>query len=206
LFSKARLLIQRANALEVMGDHENAIASLIEARPVVENSQDLRLLWLMRCELAVNLCFLDRAAEADNLLPEVRALAEQIGNDLDRLRLRWLESRIAAGLGRTAEAIERLSSVRKDFVDLGIAYDAALATSELAALYLQIGRTAEVRALVQQSVPIFCAQGVYPEAQKALAIFAEAVERETVTLDLARRLVTYLQRAQHDAGIQTFEA
>jgi hypothetical protein len=60
--------------------------------------------------------------------------------------------------------------------------------------------------LVQQSVPIFCAQGVYPEAQKALAIFAEAVERETVTLALARRLVTYLQRAQHDAGIQTFEA
>jgi tetratricopeptide (TPR) repeat protein len=204
--ARARLLVQKANTLEVMGEYEQAIAALHEAAPVVENCQDTRLLWLLRCGQALNLCLLDRAAEANDLLPAARTLAEQIGNDLDRLRLRWLESRVAAGLGRTGEAIEVLSSVRTRFEDLNIAYDAALATSELAMHFLQIGRTADVKALIRQSVPIFCAEGIYPEAQKALKIFSEAVERETVSLALARRLVTYLQRAQHDAGVSPFEA
>jgi tetratricopeptide (TPR) repeat protein len=204
--AKVRLLIKKSNTLEVMGEYQQANAALHEAAPAVENSQDTRLLWLLRCGQALSLCFLERAAEANDLLPAARSLAAQIGNDLDGLRFRWLESRVAAGLGRTAEAIEVLSGVRARFIDLKIAYDAALATSELAAHYLQIGRTAEVKALVRQSVPIFCAEGIYPEAQKALALFSEAVEHETVTFAVARRLVTYLQRAQHDASVSPFEA
>jgi transcriptional regulator with XRE-family HTH domain len=204
--TRARLLIKTANTFEAMEESAQAIAALREAELSVQDSQGAHLFWLLRCGLIVSLCSLGRAAEANDLMPTARALTAQVGQGLAGLRLRWLESRVAAGLGRTGEAIELLSSVRADFVDLKIVYDATLATSELAVLYLKIGRTTEVKALIRQSVPIFCSEGIYPEAQKALATFSEAVEQETITLALAQRVVTYLQRAQHDAGVLPFEA
>jgi hypothetical protein len=52
----------------------------------------------------------------------------------------WLEQgRIAAGLGRRAEAIAALRQVRTDFAARGIPYDAALATLDLAVLLLEEG-------------------------------------------------------------------
>jgi tetratricopeptide (TPR) repeat protein len=203
--ARARLLIQQANVFEIMGESAKAIAALREAEPAVEGCQDARLLWTLRCGLIVSLCSLGRAAEGAEQLTSARVLTARHGNALDVLRFRWLESRVAAGLGRTGEAIELLSSVRAAFADVEIVYDAALATSELAALYLQIGRTASVKALIRQSMPIFNAGGIYPEAQKALTTFAGAVERDAVTLALAQRLVTYIRRVQHHSGMLPFE-
>jgi len=201
--ARARLQIQKGNALEALGEYESALAALGEAVPAVADGQEPHLLWLVHFGLAVNLCYLDRAAEvSETLLPAVRLLAAQEDNDLSTLRLRWLESKVAAGLGQIEEAIVALSRVREEFVDLELDSDAALATSELAVLYLEIGRTAEVKALVLESIPIFQAKGIYPEEQKALAVFREAVERETVTLALARRLVAYLRRAHYDESVR----
>lgn len=59
-------------------------------------------------------------------MPEVRTLSKKIGNRLDRVRLLWTEARIAAGVGRTAEAITSFERVRRHFVERGMAFDAAL--------------------------------------------------------------------------------
>jgi transcriptional regulator with XRE-family HTH domain len=69
-------------------------------------------------------------------------------------------------------------------------------------LYLERGRTAEVKELVAAMETVFRAQGVHEEAQKALALFRRAVEMETVTLVLVRRLVAFLYRAQHDPELR----
>ena len=50
--------------------------------------------------MAVDLCHLERYAEAAALLPRVRELAIEQANELDLLRLVWLEARIDAGQGR----------------------------------------------------------------------------------------------------------
>lgn len=203
--SRARILVKRANILKLQEDFEGAIRALREAAPTIEGSQNVRLLSTLRFGLVLNLCHLGRAAEAEAGLPGVRALAAQTGKRLDQLRLRWLEGKVAAGLGRIPEAIEALSRVRAEFAELTLHYDAALAMVELAELYLQIGRTAEVKALTRLSAPLFVSKGVHEEARKALALFRQAAERETVTLKLARRLATYLYRAQSDPTLR-FEA
>ncbi len=202
---RARILVKRANVLELQEDFEGAIRALREAAPAIESSQDMRLLSIVRFGLVLNLCNLGRAAEAEAGLPGVRSLAAQTGKRLDQLRVRWLEGKVAAGLGRIPEAIEALSRVRAEFAELTLDYDAALAMVELSELYLQIGRTAEVKALTRLSAPIFVSKGVHEEARKALALFRHAAERETVTLRMARRLMAYLQRAQSDPGLR-FEA
>jgi len=44
--------------------------------------------------------------------------------------------------------------------------------------------------------PIFIAEGIHEEAQKALELFREAAERERLTVELVLQIVKYLQRAR----------
>jgi len=74
----------------------------------------------------------------------------------------------------------------------------ALATLELASLYLQAGHMAKVKQLVGQMAPIFREQKVHREALAALALFRDAALQEKATAALARRLVRYLTEARHD--------
>jgi hypothetical protein len=49
-----------------------------------------------------------------------------------------------------------------------------LVSLELAGLYLEQGRTADVKRLMRQMEPVFRDQGVHAEARKALALFRRA--------------------------------
>ena len=75
---------------------------------------------------------------------------------------------MAAGLERREEALPALEQVRRYFTTEQIAYDAALASLEVAVLYLEAGRTGEVRTLAEEMLWIFKAQGVHREALAAL--------------------------------------
>ena len=196
-----RLLIQKARTLEFLDQYEEAISILSQMSPDCETN-DLRLGWLQRFTWMANLCHLGKHQEAETMLPKLRTLTISLDNGLDAIRLRWLEGRILAGLGRRKEGIEILSGVSDEFTSLGIAFDTALAKLELAVLYMEEGRTAEVRILARQMGPIFQAQGVHQEALAALKLFREAVEQEVITLDLARRLANYFRRAQHNSGLR----
>ena len=57
-----------------------------------------------------------------------------------------------------------------------------------AGLYLEQGRTADVKRLVLLMEPVFRAKGVPAEARKALLLFRRAVEMETATVELAGRV------------------
>jgi tetratricopeptide (TPR) repeat protein/DNA-binding XRE family transcriptional regulator len=199
---RPNLLLQKARLLEWTGDYEGALVTLGEAAPIVPLLGDLRMLCVLRHNSAINLSQLGRYSEAEKFLPEVRALTAQLGNELDFLRLHWLEARIAAGLGKKDEASVALAHVRAQFAERGISYDTALVTLELTVLYLEQGRTREVKALARQMAPIFQVQGVHREALAALKLFCEAVEKESVTVELARRIVNYLYRAQHNPSLR----
>ncbi|HYH47024.1 MAG TPA: hypothetical protein VEG34_15180, partial [Thermoanaerobaculia bacterium] len=183
----ARLLIKKAFTQEQQGDYPGAISSLLAAAPLLTPDCNPRLRFAQRFNLAVALVHDGRAPEADALLPEVRAIAQELANDLDRVRVLWLESRVAAGLGARAEAVAKLEEVHRAFVERGLAYDTALAGLELAALYLEEGRHAEVRPLAAATETVLRAQRVQREALAAAWLFCEAAARDTVTLQLVRR-------------------
>jgi hypothetical protein len=147
-----------------------------------------------------------KAAEAEEMLPDLRRLQAQVGNGLNQIRMRWLEGKIDAGLGRLDLAIKTLSGVLDAFDKEDVRYDEAQAGVELAGLYLKKGRTADAKRLVFRMVPVFKAKGVHVEAQKALALFRRAVETETATPELAGRVADYLRRAQVDPKLVFEEA
>jgi transcriptional regulator with XRE-family HTH domain len=199
---KGRLLIKKSKVLEERGELEAAVATLEEAEPHVDPEREPRLWLCVRHNLLDYLSKLGRFQEAEAMLPEVRRLVRK---ELDRVRLRWAEGRIAAGLGRTQQGIDLLSQVRAEFVSLKIWFDAALVTLELAVVFLRQGRTDMVKTLAVHLAPIFRCNGVEPEALAALTLFRKAADQEKVTLDLAESLVVFLRKAQHDPELK-FEA
>lgn len=202
---RGRILINRGTVLEQMGDYAAAVETLQEAEPWIDRDREPRWSFGQRFNLAVSLCHLARYEEAEAILPELWAFAEAGDRGCDLLRLRWLAGRVDAGRGRRAEGMAALSRVRAEFHARERRYDEALAGMELAGLYLEEGRTAEVKELVLLMEPVFRDQGVHAEAQKALELFRHAVELETLTVELVRRLVAYLYRARHNPGLR-FEA
>jgi transcriptional regulator with XRE-family HTH domain len=193
----ALILLNKANLQADSEDHAGAVLTLQNALPLIDGQRQPRLLCVLQFNLAVSLCHLGRYIEAAELPPKVRSLAVQLGNGLDLVRVLWLEGRIAAGLRRTGEAVSTLEQVRKDFAALGIAYDAALASLDVAVLHLELGRAAEVKILAREMAPIFQAQGVHREALAALKLFCEAAEQEIATARWTRRLIVFLERARN---------
>jgi transcriptional regulator with XRE-family HTH domain len=195
----ARILVQKETVLDLMGDIQGALAVLAEAAPLIEATGDSDLLLRSRFNMAVDLCHLERYAEAAALLPRVRELAIEQANELDLLRLVWLEARIDAGQGRAAAAQAGLEQVRRKFADLEMPYDAALASLDLAALWLKAGRTAEVKELAIEMEAIFQAKNIQREALAALILFWEAAKQEAATVELVWQVIAEIEKAKRSA-------
>jgi len=200
-----RILLNKSSILVPMGKAELAIEVLRDAAPLIDRVGEPRLLWVHRFNLAAYLSLLGGFRDAESLLPDVWRLAADLGNSLDLVRCLWLQGQVAAGLGRALEAEAALRRVFTAFSGLNITYDAALVALELSVLYIEQGRTREVCQLVEKEMLwIFAAQEIREETFKALAVFREATRQETATVELARRLVSYLTQARTAPGL-TFE-
>jgi tetratricopeptide (TPR) repeat protein len=196
---RARILLQKGNVFEQMGDSEKALAALREAALFVEESGDPRLDFGLRFDTANNLALLSRYAEAAELTPRVRELALQQANDLDLIRLVWLESRVAAGEGRPEEAVAGLEQVRGYFTAREHPYDAALSSLDLAVLWLKSGRAVEVKELAVAMGWIFKAERIDREALEALKLFCDAARQERASVELTRQVATEIEKARRSA-------
>jgi transcriptional regulator with XRE-family HTH domain len=194
-----RILLKTEHVREQTGDIEGALAALAGAAPFIKASGNLRLLFAHLFKTANNLCHLERYAEAAGLLPEVRSLAMQQANELDLVRVLWLEARIDTGQGEGRKAAATLEQVQREFAAHKLPYDAALSSLDLALLRLEEGRTAEVRALALGMAWIFTSKKIHREALAALALFCESAQREAVTMDLTRSVIARIEDVRRSA-------
>ncbi|HVT61217.1 MAG TPA: helix-turn-helix transcriptional regulator [Thermoanaerobaculia bacterium] len=197
-----RILLKRAFTLAEMGEAERAIEVLAEAAALLDRRREPRLVFGLKFNLAACLCQLGQFARAEILLPEVRELALALRLRLDLARVVWLEAKVAAGLGRSDEAVAAFEAVRREFLKRELPYDFALASLELAVFHLDRRRPAQVRRLAAEMHSIFEAQKVPLEALRALRIFCAAAGRDAASVQLARRLLQYLERARHDPELR----
>lgn len=198
--SVGRILLKRVHLFDAMGEHEKTRAVLREAAPFVEASGDQRLLFILRFNLAVNLCQLDCFDEAAALIPGVRDMAIQQAREMDLLRLTWLTAKADAGQGQLAEAAAGLEQVFREFLLQGMPYDAALASLDLAMLYLKGNRTAEVRELTVAMGQIFKVKGIDREALASFSLFCDAARQEIATVELAKQVRAEIERVWRSAS------
>jgi transcriptional regulator with XRE-family HTH domain len=200
--SKAAGLIhlERERVFEQIGDVKGAMAALKEAAPLVEASGDAHLLFTLHFKTARNLCHLERYTEAEDLLFGIRELAIEQRNELNLIRVDWLQARVDAGQGRTEEAVTGFQRVRGEFTARDLPYDAALASLDLALLWLEAGRTREVRDLALAMGWIFQAKKIDREALAALSLFCKAARQESATVELARRAIAEIEKTTRSAS------
>jgi tetratricopeptide (TPR) repeat protein len=189
-------LTQKGFTLEVMGEYERAVETLLKAVALADSKGDLRLKSLATLNLAINYLHLERFGEAARLVAEARPVAAE--DKINLVRIGWVEGRIAAGLGRRREALLALEQARRGFAAQKMMYDVALALLEECALLLDEGRHAEVKALTPALAQVFEAKEVHREALAALRLFQEAAEREKATAEMARCVLRYLFCARYD--------
>ncbi len=199
--SVAYVLLNKAFTLQHAGHYARSLQTLRQAACHIDGEREPRQLCVLQFNLATNLCHLDRYTEAGALLPEVRRMAVESGYEIDLIRVLWLAGRVAAGLGRRQEAMADFEQVRWDFAAKGLGYDMALASLDLAQLYLEEGRTTEVKAIAEQTVSVFASRQIHREALAALTLFRRAAETEAASADLMHHLSRYLERARREPGL-----
>ncbi|HEV7671454.1 MAG TPA: hypothetical protein VGS22_23285 [Thermoanaerobaculia bacterium] len=123
------------------------------------------------------------------------ALAE---SPLNLAKLRWLEGRIYAALGKHALAEGALEAAREAFHHHGQGFNSSLVGLDLAGLWLEQGRTRNVMDLAQEITEIFARLGVSAEAERAIRYVYVACELNIATVGKIRYVKRFLERAERD--------
>ncbi|HYO11758.1 MAG TPA: helix-turn-helix domain-containing protein [Thermoanaerobaculia bacterium] len=192
----SRILMNRSHVLEQLGDFGGALRALELAAPAIEAADDQRLLFGLLFNTGANFRHLQRFAEAEALLPRIREIAVSLGDELHLIRVVWLTARVWAGTERREEAQAALKQVLQAFTARLLPYDAALAGLDLAVLWLEAGRSAEVQRLAEGMKWIFLSKKITREALASLSLFCEAARRETATVELALQVSAEIEAAR----------
>jgi hypothetical protein len=121
---------------------------------------------------------------------------------LNLLRLRWVEGKVHAGLGRDKRAERIFVAVREEFLRLARHYDAAVLGLELAALWLQQGRAAEVQTLAEEMYETFEVLEVHQAAQQALYFVREACRWQRLTVPMIQHVRSFMEQATRNPELR----
>lgn len=184
---------------------ERSLPVLREALELIDPAQEPRLLLVARHNLVDCLTGLGHFIEAQRAYREARPLYEIFPDARTENRRKWLKGRIARGLGQTGQAESLFLAAREGFLAEGIPYETALVALDLALLYAGQGRTAELKRLAAEMMPIFASRQIHREALAALAFFQKAVEAEKAGVETVTWVADYLRKAWHTPDLQFSE-
>jgi tetratricopeptide (TPR) repeat protein len=194
----ARVLINLGDVYYAEGLLDEAIETTRSALTLLSLNSDPRLHLCGHYNLALQLKEAGRFEEAAELLEADASLYSRFPEPWTQLRLLWLQADIAAGRGDLSAAERDYVATRDGFISQGIGYDAAMVSLDLAVLYLRQGRSAEVRLLAEEMLPLFEAQDVHREALAALSLFLEAARQDQLTVETALEVAASLRTARRN--------
>jgi tetratricopeptide (TPR) repeat protein len=199
----ARTLISKGVSSNYALDSEDAIRFLSAGIRQTDPAQDPTL--ILAAVHGLLWCLVDcgRAEEAERLLNEARPLYEVHGEHFDQLKRLWLEGRIASHLGRDKSAEGAFHQVREGYKEADLAYDFALVSLDLGALFLRQGRTVELKGLIDEVISILRARSIQREALGALLMLKRAVDNDQATAALLQTVAIELSRLERFPGVQS---
>ncbi|HEV8580552.1 MAG TPA: hypothetical protein VGX68_15910 [Thermoanaerobaculia bacterium] len=192
----ARALISKGISVVLAAESEEALNLLQQGILLADATRDPKLILSAVHALLVSLVDCDRLTEARALLEASRDLYTAQGERFDLLRARWLEGRIAGGLGQDREAERAFLQVRESFRKAELLYTTANVSLDLAAVWLRQGRIAEIKGLVDETVAIFRAHNIQREAIAVLLMLRDALRKDRATVVLLKTVASELQRLE----------
>ncbi|HKH46457.1 MAG TPA: hypothetical protein VKM72_17485 [Thermoanaerobaculia bacterium] len=184
------------------GNPEQGIPLLYEAIELVDVDLDPRLRLCAQHNLIQDLAETGRYFEAQKLYRETCPLYREFPEPWAQNRRKWVKAKISLGQEKTAQAERLFLATRDGFMADGISYDTALVSLELAMLYARQERTADLKRLAEEMLPVFSSLQIHREALVALCFLRKALEAEQASLELVSRVANFLRRAEHDPGLR----
>jgi len=197
-----RALMNMFTVHHFIGEPEKAIPLLYQALELIDPVREPRLLLVAWHNLIAELAETGQFMEAQKLLVKVRPLYRKFSQPWFRNPRKWIEGQIARGLGQDDRAEALFIAARDGFLAENSAYDTALVSLDLAALYAEQGRMAELKRLAEQMVPIFSSRQIHREALAALAFWRHAVEGERACSSLVAGVAAFLKKARLDPELR----
>jgi hypothetical protein len=198
-----RALMSQGIGLHYDGETGEAVALLKKALAMLDG-HDAQLLASARKALLDAMAANGDYAEAAALLLRSGLRAAFKNEPVNRLKVRWLEGRIFAGLGKLNRAATAFADARESFIEHGLDYEGALIGLESAAVLLQQDRLDEVEALATEAFEIFEMLEIQPEALRALSYLRKVCVSQKATTDLFREVVTFLERLERRPNLRFF--
>jgi len=189
----ASTMIQKATATLYSDEAESAVRILNQALPLIDHEEDPHLL-LVACHNLI-LCYIDlgRPDQALQIYSETRELFQEFEDPLIQLRATWREGKLLRDLGQLQTAEATLLRARKGYMKRKLAYEAALVSLDLAAVYVKLGLVDKVKRTVLETVPIFHALRVGLETLASLLQLQKVADQEQQALDLIQALSARLE-------------
>ena len=197
-----RSLVNLATVHYHAGNPAEGIPLLHQSLEMIDPEQEPRLLLCARHNLTVYLADAGLFWEAQASYRNTRPLYRNFPDAWTQNRRKWVKGRIVRGLGHLRQAESLFLAAREGFLAEGIPYDTALVSLEIALLYAEEGRTAELKQLAVEMVPIFSSRHIHREALAALSFLQQALAGEAVATEAVARVAEYLKRAQYDPGLR----
>ncbi|HEY6320610.1 MAG TPA: hypothetical protein VJA16_03510 [Thermoanaerobaculia bacterium] len=189
-----RALFSAGNMAAKDGFHDTALLLMRRGLDLLDHERDPVLVSQLLLAMIMSLTDLGRFRSARRLLWRCRHLFAESGNELDLVRVRWLEGRIYAGLSDYSRAALAFQDTRAGFAKHQQVYSAALAGLDLAALWARQGHLAEVQALAQEMIATFRALRIAREAIVTLLILQRAcINGSGQLLEIIEMVVTFLK-------------
>lgn len=192
-----RMQFKEASLLNLMGKPDAAIDALRQCLHLLAEGTDTRLLNYARHNLASYLSEAERYEEAREALRQTTSEPDgEAHSPLIHLRHRWLEGRIAAGLGEMETAARIFGEAQDGFLHHEIPYDAALVGLDRIGVLAELGQFGKIQQLVEGIVSIFRTLGVAREALTALLAFESAARREAADREMVFEVLACLHTSR----------
>ncbi len=191
---EGRTLIQQADIFGYF-QPDKAIELAQDGLALIDPLREPRLEWCGRHNLAYSLNDAGRSKEALAMLEISRPLYEQFQDPWTRVRLHWLEGKIARSLGDLAEAEEIFKRLWYDLQEPSQAHELTLVSLELAEVYVTRGKHEAAAELVEELLPLLRGWGMHTEGLALWLLMTQAVQERRAEAVLFRQMAEYLNRA-----------
>ena len=197
-----RALLKQGLYASNAGESSRALELLEKSLKLVDLAFDPTLTYTAMHNQVWILLDLDRFREAERQLFLLRPLLDHCGGRINRLRFRWAEGRIDAGLDRLSRAEETLTEVRDGFVAVERSYDAALTSLDLAGVLIGLRKTDTALEVLSAAYVTFAALHIAREAAASVLAVKIACEVGAATRKRVEEVTKFLRRLENDPNAE----
>lgn len=193
-----KVLIKKALYAHLHGHSEVAVEENKAGLALIDPREEPKLAVIARYNQAEFLAACGQYREAERQIFDSRRELETGFGRVEKLKLKGLEAKIDAGLGRFPSSERRFVEARDGFARLGMKFHAVLMDLELAHLLLRQERTEEAAAYALEAEQVFHQLQIHREMLVAVATLAECFRQRLATPAMVEDVISFVVRAEHN--------